>query len=595
MKEDHLAVKQLLLAALTLALGGHCGHGGEHPTDRGMEPGLVGHWKLRGDCRDYSGYGNHGMNHGVNLDSGAFDGIGAYVEVPGNPSLQLSTGDFSLCAWIYTENDLDDVMGDVLDLYDPALRRGITLSVNSSGSGYQGPGNDRHVCFGIDNAHVTDWEDCGRPSRTSRYISNSMVVFEDHLYAAITDAANARDWCHVFRYDGGKKWKDCGRVGTGRTTGVGPLVVHNGHLYAVTWTYDWTRVKSGNYDAGRVYRYAGGTKWVNCGQPSDNRTLNGAVSYKGNLYVGGGPETWGVFVQEGNNQWAVSKVFPKQGERRLFPHSMSRYNGKLFTGYPCVYSFDGTDWAYAGLPGPLNTTPTLQTHAFTVHQGNLCAGTWPEAKVAKYLGGEDWQEFGRVGEDGTEVNALVVYNGKLYGGSIPRAEVCRYDGGRQWTSLKRFYSPEGWRPGLPGKATTKEVNEWSRVTSLAIHDGKLFAGIGNCTSALVDTPADPADVLGRVFNMEAGKCVSHDDDLGPGWKHLAAVRERGRLKLFVDGMLVAKSSPFNPADYDVSIDRPLRIGFGQTDYFSGRISDVRIYNQALTARKIRQLSSAKPR
>jgi len=231
----------------------------------------------------------------------------------------------------------------------------------------------------------------------------------------------------------------------------------------------------------------------------------------------------------------------------------------------------------------------------TVSQGKLCAGTWPEAKVARFLGGEDWQELGRVGEDGTEVNALVVYNGKLYGGSIPRAEVCRYDGSLQWTSLKRFYSPEGWKPGLPGKANSKQVKEWSRVTSLAIHAGKLFAGIGSCTSAVIDTPADPTDVLGRVFSIEAGKCVSDDNDLGPGWKHIAAVREDGRLKLYVNGKLVAKSSAFNPADYDVSIDQPLRIGFGQTDYFSGRIAEVRVYNRALREPKIRTLLAQKPR
>ena len=564
-------------------------------TPANTEPGLVGYWKLRGDCRDYSSRGNHGVNHGVNLDSGAFDGIGAYIEVPSSASLKLGTGDFSLCAWIHTEKELDDVVGDVLDLYDPALRRGITLSINSSGGGYQGQGNDRHVCFGIDNAHVTGWEDCGRPSRTSAYVSNSMLVYRGNLYAAITDAKDAKDWCHVFRYEGKRKWTDCGRVGAGRTTGVGPLIVHNGDLYAVTWTYDWTRVKSGKYDAGRVYRYAGGTKWVDCGQPSDNRTLNSAASYQGKLYVGGGPETWGVFVQAGDNQWTASKIFSKQGERRLFPHAMSRFNGKLFTGYPCVYAFDGHEWTYAGLPGPLDTMPSLQTHSFTVYQGKLCAGTWPEAKVSRYLGGEDWQQFGRVGEDGTEVNALVVYNGKLYGGSIPRAEVCRYDGEPRWTSLKRFYSPAGWRPGLPGKATTKEVNEWSRVTSLAIHDGKIFASIGSCTSAVVDTPTDSADVLGKVFSMEAGKCASYDDDLGPGWKHLAAVRERGLLELYVNGKLVAKSSTFDPAEYDVSTDQPLRIGFGQTDYFAGKISAVRIYNQALSAGKIRKLALEKPR
>jgi hypothetical protein len=559
------------------------------------ESGLVGHWKLQGDCRDYSALGNHAINHGVKLERGQFDGVTSYIEVPNNPSLRFGIGDFSISAWVYTEKDLDDVIGDVIDKYDPAQRRGITLTIHSTGSGYSGQGNDRQVFFGIDNAHTTDWVDCGKPSPTSRYISNSMLVFQGKLYAATTDAQDESDWCHVFRYESKGKWVDCGRVGAARTTGVGPLLVHNGDLYAVTRTYDWTRISDHGYDPGRVYRYAGGTNWIDCGQPSNNRTLNTAASYKGKIYVGGGPETWGAFVQDGANSWKVSSIFSKDGERRCFPHPMSRYNGKLFTGFPAVYSFDGSAWTYAGLPGPLGTVPSLQIHSLTVYQGSLLAGTWPNADVARYLGGEKWETVGRVGEDGTEVNALVVYNGKLYGGSIPRAEVCRYDGQPRWTSLKKFYSPAGWKPGLPGRAKRKEVNEWGRVTSLAIHDGKLFAATGNCTSAIVDNPPGPeAEVFGKVFSMEAGKCVSYDQDMGPGWKHIAAIRERGNLHLYVDGKLVAKSSKFNPADYDISNDRPLRIGFGQTDYFNGRISDVRIYNKAISAAQIRKLFSQKP-
>jgi hypothetical protein len=557
-----------------------------------LDQGLAGYWKLQGDCRDYSGKGNHGVNHGVNLQSGTFDGISAYVEVPSSSSLKLGIADFALSAWVYTEEELDDVVGDVVQMYDPSSRRGMTLSINSSSSGYQGQGSDRNVYFGIDNARQSDWEDCGRPSRTSPYVSNSMVVYQGNLYVGITDAKEEIDWCHVFRYDGNRKWIDCGRVGIGRTTGVGPLIVHDGALYAVTWTYDWTRVKSGKYDAGRVYRYDGETNWVDCGQPSDNRTLNCAASYKGTLYVGGGPESWGVFVRENQKDWKVSKIFSKEGPQRCFPHAMSRHNGKLYTAYPAVYSFDGSNWCYAGLPGPLETVPSLQTHAMTVFQGKLCAGTWPEAKVARYLGGEEWEEFGRVGVDGTEINALLVYNGKLYGGSIPRAEVCRYDGSPQWTSLKRFYSPEGWRPGLPGKAKTREVNEWSRVTAMTVYGGKLFAGIGNCTSSILDSPTD---VRGHVFSMEAGKCVSYDHDLGPGWKHLAAVREGGHLKLYVNGQPVATSSLFEAAEYDLSTDQPFRIGFGQMDYFSGKISKVRIYTRALSGSEIEHLASEQPR
>src|SRR5436190_975879 len=100
------------------------------------EPGLVGLWKLKGDCRDYSGQGNHGVNHSVDLEHGAFDGAKSFIEVPASDSLKLGKGDFAICAWVNAEKELDDIVGDVVDMYDPALRRGITLSINSSSGGY---------------------------------------------------------------------------------------------------------------------------------------------------------------------------------------------------------------------------------------------------------------------------------------------------------------------------------------------------------------------------------------------------------------------------------------------------------------------------
>lgn len=547
------------------------------------EEGLVGHWTLRGDCRDHSGNGNHGTNHGVQLESGSFDGIHSYIEVAPSDALKFGTGDFTISAKVFTEKQLNDNIGDVLDLYDPSARRGITLAINSGGGSLQAQGTDRHVHFGIDNAQLSEWQDCGRPNPASNYVSLSMTVYKGKLYAATTGGKDEKDWRRVFRYEGDQKWTDCGQVGNAKVQGVGPLIVHNGDLYAATWTVDWTRVREGGFDPGRVHRYLGGSEWEDCGQPSDNRTLNCIASYQGKLFVGGGPDTYGVFTQDGTKEWKPSKVFAKEGPRRCFPHSMAVFNGKLFTGYPVAYYFDGKDWKYAGKPTDY-PVEGLQLYCFAAHQGKLCVGTWPEGKVAVYEGGEVWREIGRMGEDGTEPNGLTVYNGKLYGGTLPRAEVCRYDGDSKWTSLKRFYSPDGWDPGVPysRELTRKQVNEWVRLTSLTIYDGKLFASTASCTSSVDDAPIDPNDVRGKVFSMEAGKCVSYDVDLGPGWKHLVAQRHGGELKLFVDGKLVATSTTFEPADYDVSTDKPLRIGFGQSDYFAGRMSDVRIYNRALS-------------
>ena len=231
--------------------------------------GLIGYWKLQGDCRDYSGKGNHGINHGVDLQEGGFNGRDSYIEVSNSKFLALGKRDFSICAWIHTDNGLEDVIGDVVSKYDSKLRRGINLSIKSSSGGYQSSGDDKQVHFGLDNGRLGKWFDCGRPSETSNYVSNSLTVFQGKLYAAITDARNEKDWCHVFRYEGERNWVDCGRVGDGKTTGVIPLIVHKGELYAATTTYEWTRVLAGDYDSSRVYRYEGGKRWKDCGQPGN--------------------------------------------------------------------------------------------------------------------------------------------------------------------------------------------------------------------------------------------------------------------------------------------------------------------------------------
>jgi hypothetical protein len=45
----------------------------------------------------------------------------------------------------------------------------------------------------------------------------------------------------------------------------------------------------------------------------------------------------------------------------------------------------------------------------------------------------------------------------------------------------------------------------------------------------------------------------------------------------------------------VTTDKPLRIGFGQTDYFAGKMSDVRVYNRALSNANIQSLSASAPK
>lgn len=570
---------------------------GAAATTGDLQRGLAGYWPLRGDCRDHSGHRHEGENHGADLKTGSFNGRDAFVEVPASEALQLGLRDFTISAWVHTDELVDDTLGDVFSWYDPKLRRGVTLNLKASSGGYQSSGDDRHVYFGIDNGKLGEWQDCGRPSPTSNYVSNSLTVFDGSLYAATIDGADEADWCRVYRYADGKQWIDCGRVGQRKTTGVMALIVHQGRLYAGTSTYDWTRVFSGEYEPSRVYRYEGDTTWTDCGQPGQMLRINCLATYGGKLYCGGdrglpppgekqfAGRPYQIFVFDGDKTWSVAGSFPPEPPTSLYPHAMAVHDRKLYAGYPNVFAFDGRTWEFAGTPlgdTPVELKPFLQVHSLEVFRGKLLAGMWPEARVVEHQGGGNWTDRGRLG-DGTEVNALTVYNGKLYAGAIPRGDVSRYDDDAGWTSLIKFFSPPGWEPGPPTDPVRSEINHWTRVTSLTVYQGRMFASIGSCTSALRDAPAG---IRGSVYSVQAGQCISYDKDLGPGWRHLAALRAGGELRLYVDGRLVSKSEPFHTDEYDLSVKQPLKIGFGEQDYFTGRIREVRLYHRALSAGEI---------
>jgi hypothetical protein len=169
-----------------------------------------------------------------------------------------------------------------------------------------------------------------------------------------------------------------------------------------------------------------------------------------------------------------------------------------------------------------------------------------------------WRSLGTVAYE-REIMGMAMYNGKVYLGALPMANVYRMDGERFSFINNVDDSPVPLR----------------RVWSMAVYGGKLFAGT---------LPS------GRVWSIEAGKMATWDRTFPPGWHHVAAVKGRERLELFVDGSRVATSSPLNPTDYDLGSDQPLRIGFGPHEHFRGRLSDVRIYRRALDGRDIRSLS-----
>jgi hypothetical protein len=173
--------------------------------------------------------------------------------------------------------------------------------------------------------------------------------------------------------------------------------------------------------------------------------------------------------------------------------------------------------------------------------------------------GGRWVPAGRLGEE-KEVMGMAVHNGKLYAGTLPLAEVYRHEGGTRWTRTGRL-------------DLTPDVR-YRRAWSMAVFDGRLFCGT---------LPS------GRVHALEVGQSVTLDRTLELGWRHLAAVREGGRLSLYVDGTRVASSSS-SATPLDLTNRGPFRIGFGSHDHFRGCLSDLRLYDRALSTGEIAGLA-----
>ena len=572
---------------------------------------LVGHWKLLGDCQDHSGNGNHGINHGVDLDTSTFEGRGQHVEVPASSSIDPQRDDFSYCALIHTDQDVDDVHGDIASKFNPDVRRGFNVSLTSSSGGYSSIGTDRRLAFGIDDAKDGAWIDCGKPSPTSTII-NTLSVFDGSLYAANNNVNSAHEASRVFRYAGGDQWEDCGRVGFQRTQGVGPMTTHNGDLYVATlnmnraphlYSYDVGPEMWPEMAVGRVYRYLGGKQWEDCGQPGKCPRLTCLASFQGRLYVMGpddGEEhITRCYVFAGNQKWEPCGEFP----HRVFP--MAVHDGRLYMAHKAagayqdeyghhtpttldeekgarVFAFDGERWEDLGVP--LKTQMRCgEIHCLEVFGGAIHAGTNPLGRVAKLEGGT-WRDVGELG-DSREVTAFAAYNGSFYAGSLQYADVYRQERGDYWGLSRRFLE-ESPDPGerIPGTLFPRDRKvDWARVTSLTVYGGELFASTSSCWGDF----RGPHGIRGRVYRFRAGQNAAFDRDIGSGWNHVAAVKAGRQLDLYVNGVLVARSTPFDPADYDLSNDRPLRLGSGEVDSFSGRMREVQFYRRALTQQEIK--------
>jgi len=345
---------------------------------------------------------------------------------------------------------------------------------------------------------------------------------------------------------------------------VASLAVYDGKLYAGTSWYDTTGsalpASPNQSPGGKVYCYAGDQQWTYCGalknpETGESITFGGLTVFRGKLYATTlKQDGFGLYRYEGGTEWVYCG---NPGRRVLNP---CVFNGRLYMvsydrpGGPFV--FDGEGWSYVGSS---IDPPIDQDYSFAVYEGRLHVSTWPQAYVHRLDERGRWTPCGRP-ENEKETMGMMVYNGKLYVGTLPSARVYRHESGDRWIPI--------------GQPLDTSEGLYRRAWSMAVYQGKLFCGT---------LPS------GKVFCIEAGKNVTYDNSLAAGWRHLAAVRRGGRLCLFVDGRLVSTSTAFDPAQYDITNDRTLRIGFGAGDYFCGWMRHLRLYDRALTDQEVDSL------
>ncbi len=538
-----------------------------------VQQGLIAHWPLETDHHNQTDADlctvARGIEH-TTVDgkpAAKFNGVDGQITVQDHPALRTKDGDFAISLHVHSDK-LDDVVGDLVNKFDPDKRRGFNLVVSThTGVTQATQSNYRHIQFGIDNAQQDDqWTDCGRPGNAVKI--SSLVTAGGKLYAGTFENEQPDHTGHLWRYDGDGQWHDLGGAPP-KCNCVGSISFHNGALYCSTGRYNANGSRLGdpkNVTAGgNVYRIEADGTWTDCGlvgepgsSPIDTNFASNVTnqadeticltSYRGDLFAVSHHRR-GLWKYVGGKEWKC--VGP---DMRVM--SITVQHGKLYLliNGGGVYRYEAdNEWTYCGAP-----QRSTQTYCAVTYQNHMYVGTWPECEVIRYDGGEKWTIIGRVGYE-REVMASALYNGKCYFGTLPMANVFRMDS-------------DGFT--YMGNLDNDPSVFLRRVWSMSVHNGQVFAGT---------LPQ------GRVWRMSAGRVATHDHALEPGWRHIVATRAGDRLKIYLDGKMVSESAAINGKDFNLDNDQPLVIGGGIGHVQTGALRDVRLYNRALDDNEVKQL------
>ena len=541
-----------------------------------LQTKLIGHWPLDKDTNDHSGNALPTTAEGVVVGAGGpagkgaatFDGRAARLVVANHPALQIGKGAMSVSAWIETDA-LDDIVGSLVSKYDFATRRGFNLDVvTNGGMTSTAQSNYRHVHFGIDAGRVDDhFTDCGRPGNA--VFIGALASADGNLYAGTVETGNNNAIGSIWRYDGGQKWINLGNPQN--TTGMMSIGWFNGALHATTTRYvtrgSLLDPSNNKTPGGHVFRLREDMTWEDIGQPGHEDATPDDQ-----------PDKF--------SQYHTNKADDVVG--------LTQFRGELY----CMTMHRTGIFKYAGGQKWINIGPhNMRTMCVTVFRDRLYA-LMNGGPVYRYEGGDTWTDCG-CPKGSTQTYSALVHRGHMYVGTWPMPDIFRYEND-EW--VKRgsvgtereimgmaLYNGKGYIGSLPlGNVWRMDGDIYTfmgtpdhtpgrlrRLWSMAVHEGKLFSGT---------LPG------GRVYSIEAGKSVTSDRTLAAGWRHIAAVKDGRKLWLYVDGKAIAVSPSYHEVDYDLSNGEPMFVGFGAHEYFKGKMRDLRIYGRALEATEVGRLA-----
>lgn len=450
--------------------------------------------------------------------------------------IELGSHDFAAGLSIHTDHTLRDDLGSLLSLWNPHTRHGFHLDVACNTGCTSSQSNWRQVEFGLDAGTTPSWRDEGRPGHA--VFGFALCVHRGSLYVA-TCETEGEGLGRVYRYAGPGDWRPLPPLDGANA--VTSLASFQGQLYAATGKYrlagsslpESTNPQRG----GRIFRLTSAETWELVGELPETEAVAALVQFAGQLYASSLYRPAGFFRYEKDQEWTALPTPQNQRVQALALHDGYLYASSYDGGR--VYRYDGQHWTDLGQVGTDNT----QTYSFATYLGHLHVGTWPSGRVFRLDPSDQWTDTGRLGQE-LEVMGLLVYNGALYAGTLPLAQVYRLD-------------PSGWTL-LRQLDQTPDV-KYRRVWTMATYQGRLF-----CTTL-------PS---GHVWSLSAGECLTWDEEFPPGWHDLVIQRQKGRLRLFVDGRCVAERPTAEPSLHVNTQGLTLTVADGPRGPFLGRLRHV---------------------